>query len=340
VVCTTNSLLHGIDVPSQISRLNTLAKPWNEWIADDSVNCVITNPPFGGLEDGGVGADYPPDFRTRETSDMFLTLIVKKLLKDGGRGAVVLPDGTLFGDGIKARVKKLLMEECNLHTIIRLPNGVFSPYTGIKTNLLFFTKGKPTETIWFYEHQYPEGRKSYSKTKPIRLEEFDSEKAWWGTEENDFADRVENEHAWKVDFKTKKRQAEAQAQPHWDKAKVLLDEATILEQQIGELRSSDKDTKKSVEQRQQRNRQIAELRKIIEDLQLNARDAQSAGDRIYWTIYNLDLKNPNIPQEENLDPDSLLQTYKQLLTDIDETQEKLKSELGLALAQHFEHAGA
>ncbi len=166
LLCITNLLLHGIDVPSQVNRRNTLAQPWDDWGEKDQVDCVITNPPFGGLEDEGVGSDYPDDLRTRETADMFVTLIVKKLLKDGGRGAVVLPDGFLFGEGIKGRIKKMLLEECNLHTIIRLPNSVFAPYTGIKTNLLFFTKGKSTETIWFYEHPYPEGQRSYSKSKP------------------------------------------------------------------------------------------------------------------------------------------------------------------------------
>src|ERR1700754_1359405 len=227
LLCTTNLLLHGIDLPSQADRYNTLGKGWNEWRLDERVECVITNPPFGGLEEEGVGSDYPPPLRTRETADMFLTLIVKKLLKDGGRGAVVLPDGALFGEGVKARVKELLMDECNLHTIIRLPNGVFAPYTSIKTNLLFFTKGKSTETIWFYEHPYPEGQKSYSKTKPILLKEFDAEKAWWGTEESDFAERQENECAWKIDFKSKKLDAEAAAKPHWDKAEELSTQASI-----------------------------------------------------------------------------------------------------------------
>jgi type I restriction enzyme M protein len=147
LLCTTNMLLHGIEVPSMIERRNTLGKGWNEWRADERVDCVITNPPFGGMEEEGVGSDYPTDVRTRDTADMFLVLIVKKLLKEkGGRGTVVLPDGTLFGDGVKAKVKELLTENCQLHTIIRLPNGVFAPYTGIKTNLLFFTKGKPTDT--------------------------------------------------------------------------------------------------------------------------------------------------------------------------------------------------
>jgi type I restriction enzyme M protein len=110
----------------------------------------------------------------------------------------VLPDGTLFGEGVQTRIKEQLLAECNLHTIVRLPNGVFAPYTGIKTNLLFFTKGQPTEHVWYYEHPYPAGVKNYNKTKPIRIEEFDAEKAWWGSETDGFATRVENERAWKV----------------------------------------------------------------------------------------------------------------------------------------------
>ena len=123
---------------------------------------------------------------------------LKKLLKENGRAAVVLPDGFLFGEGIKGRIKEKLLTECNLHTIVRLPNGVFAPYTGIKTNLLFFTKGQPTQHVWYYEHPYPPGVKNYNKTKPIRIEEFDAEKAWWGSEQDGFAARVENERAWKV----------------------------------------------------------------------------------------------------------------------------------------------
>jgi len=120
------------------------------------------------------------------------------LLKQEGRAALVLPDGFLFGEGIKTRIKEKLLTECNLHTIVRLPNGVFNPYTGIKTNLLFFTKGKPTETVWYYEHPYPEGVKSYNKSKPMRFEEFQPETDWWGTEADGFAARVENAQAWKV----------------------------------------------------------------------------------------------------------------------------------------------
>lgn len=197
LLCVTNMLLHGIDVPSEIRHDNTLTYPLRDYGAKDRVDVIITNPPFGGTEEPGVESNFPADVRTKETADLFLVLI-KHLLKTNGRGAVVLPDGTLFGEGVKSRIKEQLLAECNLHTIVRMPNGVFSPYTGIKTNLLFFTKGQPTEHIWYYEHQYPAGVKNYNKTKPIRIEEFDVEKAWWGGSAENYASRVENEFAWKV----------------------------------------------------------------------------------------------------------------------------------------------
>ena len=203
LLCVTNMLLHGIDVPSEIRHDNTLTVPLRDYGAKDRVNVIVTNPPFGGTEEPGVEANFPADVRTKETADLFLVLI-KHLLKPNGRGAVVLPDGTLFGEGVKSRIKEQLLAECNLHTIVRLPNGVFSPYTGIKTNLLFFTKGQPTQHVWYYEHPYPAGVKNYNKTKPIRIEEFDAEKAWWGDAADGYASRVENEHAWKVDIDTLK----------------------------------------------------------------------------------------------------------------------------------------
>ncbi|ARI02289.1 TPA: N-6 DNA methylase [Pseudomonas aeruginosa] len=343
LLCTTNMLLHGIDVPSQIEHKNTLGIGWNEWSANDKVDCIITNPPFGGYEDDGVGSDYPADLRTRETADMFMALIIKKLLKENGRAAVVLPDGFLFGDGIKGTLKKLLLRDCKLHTIIRLPKGVFAPYTTIKTNLLFFTKGSAvddgtehfhTDTIWFYEHPYPPGYKSYSKTKPIRLEEFKPERDWWGSEANDFADRVENEFAWKVDFKTKREQAEAAAQPHWLRAEMLNTQAAVLEGEARDLRNSLVGSTDAA-YREKIEAQIAELRSQAEPLRLQARDAQAAGDRLYWPIFNLDLKNPNAPEEETHDPDLLLEKYKKLLGEIEETENQLKSELAAALAHHF-----
>ena len=195
LLCTTNMLLHGIEVPVQIKHGNTLNKPLSSW--DDEIDVIVTNPPFGGTEEDGIEKNFPAELQTRETADLFLQLIIE-VLADKGRAAVVLPDGTLFGEGVKTKIKKLLTEECNLHTIVRLPNGVFNPYTGIKTNILFFTKGQPTKDIWFYEHPYPQGVKNYSKTKPMKFEEFKTEQEWWGDEADGFAARVENEQAWKV----------------------------------------------------------------------------------------------------------------------------------------------
>ncbi len=340
LLCTTNMLLHGIDVPSQIKRGNTLSVGWNDWRADQQVQCIVTNPPFGGYEDDSVGAGY--HHPTKETADLFMQLIVK-LLEKGGRAAVVLPDGFLFGDGIKAAIKERLMQQCKLHTIVRLPKGVFAPYTTIKTNLLFFTKGATvndgtehfhTDTIWFYEHPYPAGYKSYSKTKPIRLEEFKPEQEWWGDEANDFADRVENEFAWKVDFKAKREQAEAAAQPHWQRAEDLNNQAAALEGEAADLRKSLVGTADAA-YREKIETRIAELRAKAEPLRLQTRDAQAAGDRIYWPIFNLDIKNPNAPEEESHDPDVLLEKYKILLGEIEETENQLKSELAAALAHHF-----
>lgn len=201
LLCTTNMMLHGIEVPVQIKHGNTLNKPLSSW--DDEIDVIVTNPPFGGTEEDGIEKNFPSEMQTRETADLFLQLIIEVLAapvngKHGGRAAVVLPDGTLFGEGVKTKIKKMLTEECNLHTIVRLPNGVFNPYTGIKTNILFFTKGKPTKDVWFYEHPYPEGVKNYSKTKPMKFEEFQTELDWWGEESDGFAARVENEQAWKV----------------------------------------------------------------------------------------------------------------------------------------------
>jgi Type I restriction-modification system methyltransferase subunit len=197
MLCTTNMFLHGIESPINIRHDNTLSRPLIDYTNKDRVEVIVTNPPFGGMEEDGIENNFPSAYRTRETADLFMTLIIHLLKKDG-RAALVLPDGFLFGEGIKTRIKEKLMTECNLHTIVRLPNGVFNPYTGIKTNLLFFTKGSPTENIWYYEHPYPDGVKSYNKTKPMRFEEFAAEIAWWGNETDGFAARVENEQAWKV----------------------------------------------------------------------------------------------------------------------------------------------
>lgn len=195
MLCVTNMLLHGIEDPSFVRHDNTLARPYISYTQSDRVDIVLTNPPFGGREEDGIEQNFPAHFRTRETADLFLALIIR-LLKPGGRAAVVLPDGTLFGEGVKTRLKEHLMAECNLHTIVRLPNSVFKPYASIGTNLLFFEKGEPTRDIWFWEHRVPEGQKAYSMTKPIRLEHLQGCIDWWGGPKR--KGREEGPLAWKV----------------------------------------------------------------------------------------------------------------------------------------------
>jgi type I restriction enzyme M protein len=194
MLCVTNMLLHGIEDPSFVRHDNALARPLTSWSKDERVDIVLTNPPFGGREEDGIENNFPT-FRTKETADLFLALIIR-LLKSNGRAAVVLPDGTLFGEGVKTRLKEHLMKECNLHTIVRLPNSVFKPYASIGTNLLFFEKGTPTKDIWFYEHRVPEGQKAYSMTKPIRFEHLQGCIDWWGGPKR--KGRVETPQAWKV----------------------------------------------------------------------------------------------------------------------------------------------
>jgi len=330
LLCVTNMLLHGIEVPSMIERRNTLNHGWNDWTKQDKSACIITNPPFGGLEDETAGSDYL--IKTRETADMFMSLIVKKLLQENGRAAVVLPDGFLFGEGTKGLIKQDLLTDCNLHTIVRLPNGVFSPYTGIKTNLLFFTKGKPTETIWFYEHRYPEGQKSYSRTRPLHVAEFDGLKEWWGKESNGFKERVETEQAWAHPFKKLKDDAEAKAKPHWDKAEQLKNEADAVNAELIEKRAGLKKEKKQAAKKTVQ-KQLEEAQARYDSLIQKAKNEQAAGDRHYWPVFNLDINHPNPPETENHDPDKLLKKYDILMKEIEATEDQLQFELEAAISQ-------
>jgi len=192
-----NLLLHGLKSPA-IAYANSLAVKLTEIGDRDRVDVILTNPPFGGEEEHGIRSNFPADKQTSETALLFLQLIMRKLKRPGsgrpkgGRAAVVVPDGTLFGEGVCARIKHDLLTDFNLHTIVRLPKGVFSPYTDIHTNLLFFDRSGPTKAIWFYEQPLPEGRKNYTKTKPIQFEEFSDCLSWWKK-------RKENDQVWKVD---------------------------------------------------------------------------------------------------------------------------------------------
>jgi type I restriction enzyme M protein len=241
MLCVTNMLLHGIEDPSFVRHDNTLARSYVSWEQRDRVDIVLTNPPFGGMEEPGIESNFPAHLRTRETADLFLALIIR-LLKSDGRAAVVLPDGTLFGEGVKTRIKEQLLAECNLHTIVRLPNSVFRPYAAIGTNLLFFEKGKPTSEVWYYEHRVPEGQKAYSMTKPIRVEYFKDCIDWWGGPNR--AGRLETPQAWKVSADTIKSRGYnldvknpfTVADDHGD-PQTLLDSLNATEAQTTSLRN-------------------------------------------------------------------------------------------------------
>lgn len=193
LLATTNLILHDIELPN-ITYRDSLDQPLSEYKEKDRVNVILANPPFGGIVANNNENNFPQNFRTKESADLFLILMIH-LLKQNGRAGIVLPDGSLTGEGVKQRVRQKLLEECNLHTIIRLPNSVFQPYATVATNLLFFDKGTPTKEVWYYEHRLPEGQKSYSKTKAIQVKELDPIKAWW-------SNRAESEIAWKVDIQT------------------------------------------------------------------------------------------------------------------------------------------
>ena len=193
LLATTNLILHDMEVPN-IRFGDALDQPLSNFTEKHRVNAILANPPFGGIVANNNENNFPQNFRTKESADLFLILMIH-LLKQGGRAGIVLPDGSLTGDGVKQRVRQKLLEECNLHTIIRLPNSVFQPYATVATNLLFFTKGTPTKEVWYYEHRLPEGQKAYSMTKPINIKEFDPIKTWWNN-------RTESDVAWKVDIQT------------------------------------------------------------------------------------------------------------------------------------------
>ncbi len=193
LLCNTNLILHDINLPN-IRYEDSLARPLTEYSQKDRVDVILTNPPFGGVVSNNNENNFPQTYRTKESADLFLILMIH-LLKTDGRAAIVLPDGSLTGDGVKQRIRQKLLEDCSLHAIVRLPNSVFQPYASVATNLLFFIKGEPTKSVWYYQHQLPEGYKSYSKTKPVQSAEFDSLKKWWHK-------REENEQAWQVDINT------------------------------------------------------------------------------------------------------------------------------------------
>jgi len=195
VLGLTNLILHGLDVPDW-HYLDSLKTEYNTIGPKQQVDCILANPPFGASIADGVETNFPQSFRCRESADLFVILMIQ-LLKPGGRCAIVLPDGCITGDGYKERIREKLLTDCNLHTIVRLPQSTFFPAT-VSTNLLFFQKGTPTKEIWYWEHRLPEGQKSYSKTKAIQFDEFAPLMKWWGK-------RKESDVAWKVRVEDLKR---------------------------------------------------------------------------------------------------------------------------------------
>lgn len=239
----TNLILHGINVPN-LDHKNSFSDNVREFNDKDKVDVILMNPPFGSKsEDSVIQSNFPTEFQTSETADLFMALIMFRI-KVNGRVGVILPDGFMFGDGVKARLKEKLLNEFNLHTIIRLPGSVFAPYTSIATNILFFDYNQTgTEEIWYYELPLPKGYKAFSKTKPMLSRHFDSIRDWWD-------DRKESEFSWKV-----------------------------------------------------------------------------AKEEVVKRGYNIDIKNPNKPEEETLDPYVLLEKYHKVTREINEIQEQLLSEL-------------
>ncbi|MHB9011839.1 MAG: type I restriction-modification system subunit M [Ignavibacteriaceae bacterium] len=189
MLCVTNLILHDIEIPN-VDYTNSLNREYTSIGKKDRVNVILANPPFGASVSDGVEKNFPQTYRTTESADLFLLLMIR-YLEEGGRAAIVLPDGSLTGEGVKQRIRQHFLESCNLHTIVRLPNSVFKPYAIVATNLLFFQRGKPTKEVWYYQHKYHEGVKSYSKTNPLQLEELEPIKKWW-------KNRVESEVAWRV----------------------------------------------------------------------------------------------------------------------------------------------
>lgn len=298
-----NLLLHGLEAP-QIAYGNTLERRITEIGHSERVDVILTNPPFGGEEVVGIKANFPANMQTAETALLFLQYIMRKLryaghgADQGGRAAIVVPNGTLFGDGVCAVIKEEMLKEFRLHTIVRLPQGVFAPYTDIPANLLFFQRGGPTDEIWYYELPPPEGRKKYSKTAPLPFEAFQPALDWWNR-------REEGPQAWRVDFAAKRTSAMDAAQPHWqraenERAKALTLGRTMreLEQAISSAANGDKSDKQA---------KLRELKTQQQAHEVAAKSAQAEGDALYWPLYNLEIKNPHAAEElEHADPKDLV----------------------------------
>lgn len=288
-----NLLLHGVDVP-HVEYGNSLAVDVNQILPSAQVDVVLTNPPFGGEETKDIQRYFPVETRASETALLFLQLIIRSLRPAGpdgrgGRAAVVVPQGTLYGDGVCAKVKRELMRECHLHTVLRLPPGIFAPYTSIPTNVLFFESGRPTKEVWFYEHPLPGESSGYTKTKPLRFEEFEPLLAWW-------SNRTEGDRAWRIDFGAELTAAEATARPLWDRARYFQREAKRERDDAKQLRADGAGAE-----------DIEAVLARAKEIEGKGVEAQTDGDAAYWPVFNLDRKNPRTSVVgESRTPDQLV----------------------------------
>ncbi len=327
-----NLLLHGLEYP-RIEPGNSLDVKLNEIGDRDRVDVVLTNPPFGGEEEKGILGGFPQDMQTAETALLFLQLIMRKLKRpgqgaeNGGRAAVVVPNGTLFADGIAGRIKEALLKDFNLHTIVRLPEGVFSPYTDIPANLLFFDRSGPTRDIWFYQIPPPEGRKKYSKTKPMDYAEFEACLSWWGQ-------REENAHAWRLPFADRLTAAREQAQPHWDAAERARQEALETERSLRDLEKRlaiwrERPGHSHAEQ-ERTEHEIRDLKRRLPTLRARQKEEQGLGDGLYWPLFNLDIKNPHsLEALEHRSPEELIAEMLEKERRVMEIMVSLQAELSI-----------
>lgn len=323
-----NLLLHGLEYPI-ISYGNTLTQKVTEIGDSDRVDIILTNPPFGGEEERGILNNFPADKQTAETALLFLQYIMRKLRRvssgKAGRAAVVVPNGVLFGDGVCARIKEDMLKNYNLHTIVRLPEGTFAPYTDIPANLLFFDRTGPTETIWYFQIPLPEGRKKYTKTMPMQVEDMSDCQKWF-TAKN----RVETEQAWKVDFKNLFEKAVTKATPHWDASKEASTSAHKLERQAKEVQANLRANSKNSKEKTKLQAQLDELTSTAAKERKLQNDEQAAGDAIYWPIFNLDQKNPNsVDALEHRPPlelvENILGKEREILRLMEEIQSEVKA---------------
>lgn len=323
-----NLLLHGLEYPN-IKYGNTLAQKVTEIGDSDRVDVTLTNPPFGGEEERGILNNFPADKQTAETALLFLQLIMRKLKRlsrgKAGRAAVVVPNGTLFGDGVCYRIKEELLKNFNLHTVVRLPEGTFAPYTDIPANLLFFDRSGPTDTIWYYQVPLPEGRKKFTKTMPMQPEDMASCSDWYFSKE-----RIENEQAWKIDFKKQLETAIAEATPHWEKAKESGAKAHKLERRAKELQSHIRSNSIDAATKKKLTAELKELMEVAANERKLQAEEQAAGDALYWTIYNLDHKNPNsVDALEHRPPEELVESIltkeREVLRLMEEVQKEVQA---------------